>query len=394
MSHKAVFLDRDDTLISDPGYISDPAQVQLLPHVGHSLAMLKKMGYLLVVVTNQSGVARGIVTEQTLEQIHHHLKKLLADEGVYLDAIYYCPYHPEGTVAKYTRESDLRKPQPGMLLKAAEELDIDLSQSWMIGDSYRDIAAGSRAGCRTILLDTPGKPQVREPDDPEPDRRAVNLREAVNILRMVEFQQKAQAARAELQEAAIEPKEKQTPQEQKPQPQEAVEPAQTESKPAAAKPSTAEKPKAEPLVNAAAPNPVQAESTSTPPVSAVNPDTEQKISTPSARQETPSQAALPSMPAGDVPPSGALHTDKTHQLLEEILHHFKLKHRYEQYSEFSVFMLLAWLVQVLAVFCLVVSIWFGLDRTRGGDAVQTMIGYAIALQLLVIALLLMHDRSK
>ena len=165
MSHKAVFLDRDDTLISDPGYISDPAQVQLLPHVGHSLAMLKKMGYLLVVVTNQSGVARGIVTEQTLEQIHHHLKKLLADEGVYLDAIYYCPYHPEGTVAKYTRESDLRKPQPGMLLKAAEELDIDLSQSWMIGDSYQDIAAGSRAGCRTILLDTPGKPQVREPDE-------------------------------------------------------------------------------------------------------------------------------------------------------------------------------------------------------------------------------------
>ena len=117
MPDKAIFLDRDDTLIEDPGYINDAAQVRLVRGVAAALVELKALDYRLVVVSNQSGVARGIVTEQVLGEIHDRLKQLLAEKGAYLDQIYYCPYHPEGAVAKYRKESDWRKPKPGMLLR-------------------------------------------------------------------------------------------------------------------------------------------------------------------------------------------------------------------------------------------------------------------------------------
>ena len=378
MTQKAVFLDRDDTLIHDPGYINHPSQVKLLPGVGQSLALLKKMGYLLVIVTNQSGVARGIITEKGLEEIHHHLKKLLADEGVYIDAIYHCPYHPEGTVEKYARESDLRKPGPGMPLLAAKEMDIDLSRSWMIGDSYRDVAAGSRAGCKTILLDTPGKLQVRQPDDPEPDKRAVNLREAVNILRMFEFQQKALAARESRDPGETEVVEE--------LPMEQPAPAVTTPEPAAVPPAPVPAaPKAEPIQPAPIAKPVVEEEpkkTSPPP-----PDVQpQRIPMPPVAVEKEIKAEI----ADNAAPAA----DPNYQMLEEILHRVKSKSRYDQYAEFSVFMLLAWLVQALAAFSLVLSVWFWLDTNRGVESVQTMIGYAIALELLVIALLMMHEKSK
>jgi len=150
MSNKAVFLDRDNTLIEDPGYINHPDQVKLLEGVAEALIELKALGYKLIVVSNQSAVARGIVTEKVLAQIHDRLKQLLAERGAYLDRIYYCPYHPDGVVPKYRKESDWRKPNPGMLLTAADQMDIDLNQSWMIGNSSRDIEAGLRAGCKTI----------------------------------------------------------------------------------------------------------------------------------------------------------------------------------------------------------------------------------------------------
>lgn len=379
MTQKAVFLDRDGTIINDPGYINHPGQVKLLPGVGQSLALLKKMGYLLVIVTNQSGVARGMVTEQGLGEIHHHLKKLLADEGVYIDAIYYCPFHPEGTVEKYKRESDLRKPSPGMLLKAAQELKIDLSRSWMIGDAYRDTTAGSRAGCQTILLDTPGKPQERQPDDPEPNKRAVNLREAVNILRMFEFQQKAQSAHAPRQDA--EPA-AQTPSSEKPKEQ----PAPQEAAP---------KPAAAPVVpaapTAAAPKPLEPVAF-TPPV--IKEEPKDKPQPPMQKPKTLQTPPSIAEPVPTTTPPAAAEDTPHQQMLEEILHRVKSKSRYDLYDEFSVFMLLAWLVQVLAAFSLVVSVWFWLDTRRGVDSVQTMIGYAIALELLVIALLLMHDKKK
>ncbi len=184
MAEKAVFLDRDDTLIEDPGYISDPSQVKLLPGVASSLIDLKSMGYKLVVVSNQSGVARGIVTEDVLEKIHAKLKGLLSRKGAYLDGLYYCPFHPEGSIPKYRKNSDMRKPNPGMLLKAAEDMDLDLESSWMVGDKYDDVTAGKRAGCRTVLINPSVKPAVKAKEDPEPNHKAVNIVEAINIIKM------------------------------------------------------------------------------------------------------------------------------------------------------------------------------------------------------------------
>ncbi|MHC4745182.1 MAG: D-glycero-alpha-D-manno-heptose-1,7-bisphosphate 7-phosphatase, partial [Planctomycetota bacterium] len=183
MSNKAIFLDRDDTLIDDPGYLSDPDQVRLLSGAARALVQFKAMGYKLVVVTNQSAVARGIITEETLSEIHDRLENLLAKENAFLDAIYYCPYHPEGSVAKFRRPSNDRKPNPGMLLKAAKDLDIDLGKSWMIGNGSDDVEAGLRAGCKTILIDLPSRQNQAKPGDPTPHFRAVNITEALNIVK-------------------------------------------------------------------------------------------------------------------------------------------------------------------------------------------------------------------
>ncbi|MDP7288001.1 MAG: HAD family hydrolase, partial [Phycisphaerae bacterium] len=154
---KAVFIDRDNTIIDDPGYISDPAAVKLLPGVELAIKSLAQTGFKNIVCTNQSGIARGMLTEEGLDSIHAELRRQLGDKGAHLDAIYYCPFHPQGTVEKYACESDLRKPKPGMLLKAAADLDLDLSECWMVGDSARDIEAGQRAGCRTIRVRTAGE---------------------------------------------------------------------------------------------------------------------------------------------------------------------------------------------------------------------------------------------
>ena len=179
--YKAVFLDRDGTIIDDPGYLADPNGVHLLTGASLAIKSLRQAGYKIVVVTNQSGIARGMLTEDTLEHIHAELRRKLAETGAMLDAIFYCPYHPEGTVEKYARESYHRKPSPGMLYQAAEELDLDLEHSWMVGDSSRDIGAGQRANCRTILV---RPPEGREPagtgeqEEFAPDFTARNIVEA------------------------------------------------------------------------------------------------------------------------------------------------------------------------------------------------------------------------
>jgi D-glycero-D-manno-heptose 1,7-bisphosphate phosphatase len=204
MSSKAIFLDRDDTLIEDPGYINSPEQVRLLQGAAQALVQLKQLGYKLIVVSNQSGIARGMFNEDDLAQIHARMKELFAAEGAYLDQIYFCPYHPEGVIEKYRKESDLRKPNPGMLLTAAEEMDIDLSQSWMIGNAYHDTTAGKRVGCRTILLSIPpGVIKTPKPTDPNPDFKAVNLKEAANIIKR--YSQSPQSSPPPIVERPAEP---------------------------------------------------------------------------------------------------------------------------------------------------------------------------------------------
>ena len=157
---RAVFLDRDGTVIYDVGYPRDPQQVRLLPGVGEALARLGKQGFCLVLVSNQSGVGRGMVTMERAEQVHRRVISSLAEYGVQFDAAYYCPHAPE-------EQCRCRKPSPGMLLRAAEELGLDLDRSFVVGDKPSDIETGKRAGCRTILLTA--NPVVSSRLDPVPD---------------------------------------------------------------------------------------------------------------------------------------------------------------------------------------------------------------------------------
>jgi D-glycero-D-manno-heptose 1,7-bisphosphate phosphatase len=182
MSSTAVFFDRDGTLIRDPGYISHPDQVELLDGATEAVKEVQLLGYKTVVVSNQPGVAKGMLTEEAVEQIHRRLREEVSRNGASLDAIYYCPYHPDGAVLKYRKDSDWRKPKPGMLLAAANEMDIDLTRSWMVGDSLRDVEAGRSAGCKTILISS-AHTNSETTDKNRPDHVAVNMREAVNIIK-------------------------------------------------------------------------------------------------------------------------------------------------------------------------------------------------------------------
>jgi D-glycero-D-manno-heptose 1,7-bisphosphate phosphatase len=149
----ALFLDRDGTLVHPGHYPSRPEDLHLYDGIGPELRVLQEAGFRLVVITNQAGIARGYFTEADLWRIHAHLTRELAFLGVHLDAIYYCPHHIEGVIPELAIRCDCRKPQPGMVLRAAADLDIDLHNSWFIGDILDDIEAGNRAGCRTILVD-------------------------------------------------------------------------------------------------------------------------------------------------------------------------------------------------------------------------------------------------
>ncbi len=152
----AVFLDRDGTIIEDIDFIDDPAKVALLPGAVEAIRRFNDAGFVTVVVSNQSGVARGMFDEATVQAVNDRLQALLNEHGARIDAFYYCPYldGDEAVVERYRKRSDWRKPAPGMLLAAAEDLDIDLTRSWMIGDARRDVEAGLKCGCRTILIDS------------------------------------------------------------------------------------------------------------------------------------------------------------------------------------------------------------------------------------------------
>jgi len=306
MADKAIFLDRDDTLIEDIGFINNPDQVKLLDGVPEALLEMRQMGYKLVVVSNQSGVARGIVTEKVLGQIHERLNQLLAQKGAQLDRIYYCPYHPDGIILKYQKESDLRKPGPGMLLRAAEQMDIDLGQSWMIGNGSRDVEAGLQAGCKTILIDTPSHTKSVGRSRVNPDYRAVNIKEAVNIIK-------------KHHRASDQPHWPQQP------------PAKT------------------------------------------------------VEQQHNLQAADT---AEDTASSG-----NVEQLLGNILQQLKSTQRADMFSEFSIMRLMAGIVQVVALFCLLISIWFLMSPTRQDSFVFIALGFAVFLQLMALTFYIMQPRK-
>lgn len=153
---KAIFLDRDGTINKYVGFLREIEQFELLPNTSEAIKKINNSGYLAIVVTNQPVVARGEVTFEQLDQIHNKMETLLGKDGAYLDGIYFCPHHPhkgfEGEIPELKVECECRKPKPGMLLQAAKEFNIDLSKSWMIGDSDNDILAGENAGCFTARV--------------------------------------------------------------------------------------------------------------------------------------------------------------------------------------------------------------------------------------------------
>lgn len=153
---KAVFLDRDGTINKYVGFLREIDDFELIPSIPDAIKKINASGYLAIVVTNQPVIARGEVTWGELEEIHNKMETELGKKGAYLDAIYFCPHHPhkgyEGEVTELKVDCDCRKPKPGMLLKAAQIFNIDLSKSWMVGDGEDDVKAGLEAGCRTVLI--------------------------------------------------------------------------------------------------------------------------------------------------------------------------------------------------------------------------------------------------
>lgn len=177
----AIFLDRDGTLVPDDANAGIPARVTLVDGVAPSLRRLRDAGFRLVVATNQGGVARGRFSENDVDAVHSRLSELVDQQtGLKrtIERFYYCPFHPKGIIPEYTREHPWRKPRPGMLLQAAQDMELELERSWLIGDSPRDVVAGRTAGLRTILVSR-DKARIA---DAAADYSAATLAEAVEIV--------------------------------------------------------------------------------------------------------------------------------------------------------------------------------------------------------------------
>ncbi len=154
MPNRCVFLDRDGTINEEVNYLSHPKQLRLIAGAAAAIKLLNQAEFKVVVVTNQAGIARGYFTEQTVREIHQALERMLGEQGAAVDAIYYCPHHPAAGIGVYRQECNCRKPNPGMLERAARELNIDLGESFVVGDKISDLEAGLAVGCRNILVQT------------------------------------------------------------------------------------------------------------------------------------------------------------------------------------------------------------------------------------------------
>ena len=198
---KAIFLDRDGVIneliyYSEHGIIDSPftpEQFRLLPKVAQAITKFHELGFKVIIASNQPGIAKGYLSEETFAEIRNKMEKELAKEGVFLDGEYYCFHHPEAKVERFKVNCKCRKPEPGLLLKAAKDMDINLSQSWMIGDGLTDVRAGKSAGCRTILL---GKMKcelchLMDEQDARPDAIALNLLQAAQKVEEVLSQEKS-----------------------------------------------------------------------------------------------------------------------------------------------------------------------------------------------------------
>jgi len=190
--NRAIFIDRDGTVNEEAGYINHIDRFRLLPRSTDAVRLINQSPLKAVLITNQAGVAKGYFPEELVIKIHEKLKALLKEEGSHFDGIYYCPHHPEGVVEKYRIRCSCRKPEPGLLLKAASDLDIDLARSYLIGDKISDVQMARRVGARGILVLTGyGKGEVENfsnewSDAKKPDYIAKDLYDAVKWILNIE----------------------------------------------------------------------------------------------------------------------------------------------------------------------------------------------------------------
>ncbi len=399
----AVFLDRDDTLIHNSGDLGDPNEVRLIQGAAVAIGSLRGLGYRIVVVTNQGGVARGKYTEADVDAVHARINELVqaTASGASIDRFYYCPYHPEGTVERYRREHPWRKPQPGMLLQAAQDMRLDLSQCWMIGDQMRDVEAGAAAGTRTILLSKDGR---------VPDGAAVQphfvARSLVEAVRIVAQQRKPEVADEIRQDEPgwrrsitgtprREPASPATTSESAPsQPSLPTEPAAPEP---SATPAATTSSKLKQIRSTRPFIPWTIQPVEAPPAeqdvdASPRPATTTAPAAPSRRPvetEPASRRVEPIVPGVDETKESAAHdselpsTTTVHATLRQILQ--ELRNQRGNVQEFTALGYLAIVLQVVAAVCLIAAFMMG-PHEEGGF--NQWLGCAIFVQLTVISVLL------
>lgn len=185
-ANRAIFIDKDGTLIEDNPYNVDPSKIKFYPETGPALRLMAHYGFMFIVVSNQSGVAKGYFSEIELKNVASTLRETFNQQGVELSEFYYCPHDPVGAVKEYSVACRCRKPEPGLIFKAARDFNIRLDGSWMIGDILNDVEAGNRAGCRTIMIDRKNETEWLMNEWRKPDFIVVNLLEAaLNIVNHV-----------------------------------------------------------------------------------------------------------------------------------------------------------------------------------------------------------------
>ena len=363
MKRPAVFFDRDNTLIVSNDYLDDPAKVVLMDGAGDAVAKARQYGFKVLTFSNQSGVARGLFDEETVQAVNARMDELLqaANPAAKIASHEYCPDHPEGTVEKYRKESPRRKPQPGMLLDAARQYKLDLSRSWVIGDAPRDIEAGHAAGCRTILFRDPNvaaSPAADAPSDIKADFTVTSLKEAVELIGREAFKQPPPAPRVSRSDTS----EAQAAGTNGPAPS---------SAPREAPPPSSNGSRHEPPPARATPPTERSR------VMVVDEDDPELPELPPRRR-----AAMDAEGDADAAALSRGSNVKIQQLLLQIL--LELKRQRGDRAEFLIPKLLAGVTQVLSVSLLVVGLF-----SRSSPSLQPMLLYAIALQVMTIALLIM-----
>jgi D-glycero-D-manno-heptose 1,7-bisphosphate phosphatase len=354
MKRPAVFFDRDNTLIVNDGYLGDPSKVVLVEGAADIIARVRSLGYAVVVFSNQSGVARGLFTEDDVHRVNARLDELLSDHNplAIIDRHEFCPFHPEGTLAEYAVESDLRKPRPGMILQAAEKLALDLPRSWVIGDAPRDIEAGKTAGCKTIWYkDTRLAPSgaSRELMLTVPDAVVSTLREAMDVIAREALVRHASAPE-------VVPSPVAEPRETLPAAPAAKEPAPEIKRASSGGPRSVSS--AKPLMQMLAQKRAAATSTSLP--------------------AAEGQPAAPPVPVAPVASSARLE-----ELAEQILQELQRRHDGHHEADFSISKLLAGIMQIVSLAVLLLAYFI-----YRHDPIPAILS-AIFLQAFTIALLIM-----